>query len=346
MGIRWNSPLMQIIAVGVICFCCPGMFNALNSLGGGGQVDSKIGQNANVAIYTCFALFGLLAGAVHNKLGPKWTAFTGCIFYCIYVGSYVSYNHHKTSGFSVAAGAGLGFGAALLWTAQGAMMMAYPAEQDKAKYIAYFWTIFNSGSVVGSFIGLGLNYNASVGNLGDPIYIAFMVLMAFGTLVALSLATPASIVRDNGDKIKIQAFPTWTGEVVATLKLFLDWRMVVLIPMFLSSNWFYSYQFSTVNGPYFTPRTNSFNNIFYWGSQIFGSWTFARFLDYQGLNRRTRGVWGLAIISIMFIITWTGGIFFQKTYTENDKPFAIDFKSDSAAAIEQHDSKEKHEVEA
>ncbi|KAG0256725.1 hypothetical protein BGZ95_005428, partial [Linnemannia exigua] len=57
MGFRWTSPLAQVIAVGFICFCCPGMFNALNSLGGGGQLDSKVGQNANVALYTCFAIF-------------------------------------------------------------------------------------------------------------------------------------------------------------------------------------------------------------------------------------------------------------------------------------------------
>ncbi|KAF9313798.1 hypothetical protein BG003_004820 [Podila horticola] len=69
----------QVIAVGFICFCCPGMFNALNSLGGGGQLDSKVGQHANVALYTCFAIFGLLVGVIHNKLGPKWSIILGCV---------------------------------------------------------------------------------------------------------------------------------------------------------------------------------------------------------------------------------------------------------------------------
>ncbi|KAF9118620.1 hypothetical protein BGX30_004449 [Mortierella sp. GBA39] len=283
MGFRWNSPLAQVLAVGLICFCCPGMYNALNSLGAGGQVDSKIGQNANVALNTCFALFGLLAGAIHNKIGPKWTIFIGCSTYCLYAGSFLSYNHHKTGWFSIIAGALLGVGAAMLWTAQGAIMMAYPSEQEKGRYIGYFWATFNAGGV---------------------------------------------IVRNNGDKIRIQEFPTWTGEVIATLKLFLDWRMVVLIPMFLSSIWFYAYQFATVQG-WFSIRTQSLNNILYWGAQIVGSYGFGRVLDYQGAPRRTRGLWGLAIISVFFIITWVGGIFFQKTYTINDPAGNHDFSEGS-----------------
>ncbi|KAF8938504.1 major facilitator superfamily domain-containing protein [Dissophora ornata] len=324
---RWTSPLAQVIAVGFICFCCPGMFNALNSLGGGGQIDSKVGQNANVALYTCFAIFGLLAGAIHNKLGPKWTIFIGCSTYVLYAGSLLCYNHTRAGGFTIAAGGLLGVGAGMLWTAQGAIMMAYPREQNKGKYIGYFWAIFNAGAVLGSVIAFAINFNVTEAkSLGDTTYIVFIAIMAVGTLIALSLAPPSTVTHSNGDKIQIQKFPTWTGEIIAVMKLFLDWRMVVLIPMFLSSNWFYSYQFSTVNGFYFSTRTQSLNNIFYWFSQIGGSWSFGRVLDYQGVNRRTRALWGLTIITLCFVATWIGGIFFQKNYTINDPKGDHDFK--------------------
>ncbi|KAF9315675.1 hypothetical protein BG003_002807 [Podila horticola] len=331
MGFRWNSPLCQVIAVGFICFCCPGMFNALNSLGGGGQVDSKVGQNANVALYTCFAIFGLLSGAIHNKLGPKWTIFIGCACYMLYTGSLLCYNHTENGAFTIASGGILGIGAGMLWTAQGAMMMAYPREQDKGKFIGYFWAIFNMGAVLGSVIAFGINYNLTEAkSLGDPTYIVFLTLMGCGTLIALSLAPPTSVTHSNGDHIQIQKFPTWTGEIKAILRLFLDWRMLVLIPMFLSSNWFYSYQFSTVNGRYFSIRTQSLNNILYWASQIGGSYSFARVLDFQGVNRRTRALWGLVIITSFFIATWTGGIFFQRTYSIDEPKPNHDFKEGSS----------------
>ncbi|KAF8985204.1 hypothetical protein BGZ46_005567 [Entomortierella lignicola] len=332
MGFRWNSPLVQVLAVGVICFCCPGMFNALNSLNGGGQVDSKVGQNANVALYTCFAIFGLLSGAIHNKLGPKWTILIGCFTYVLYVGSLLCYNHTKAGAFTITAGGILGIGAGMLWTAQGAMMMSYPREKNKGKYIGYFWAIFNMGAVLGSCIAFGINYHVTdeAKSLGDATYAVFLAIMACGALIALSLAPPSTVTHSNGDHILIQKFPTWTGEIVAIMRLFLDWRMIVLIPMFLSSNWFYSYQFSTVNGRYFSIRTQSLNNILYWASQIFGSYSFARLLDYQGACRRTRASWGLAIITVCFVGTWVGGIFFQRTYTINGPKPNHDFKEGGA----------------
>ncbi|KAG0343714.1 hypothetical protein BG004_005051 [Podila humilis] len=330
MGFRWTSPLAQVIAVGFICFCCPGMFNALNSLGGGGQVDSKVGQNANVALYTCFAIFGLLSGAIHNKLGPKWTIFIGCAAYMLYVGSLLCYNHTQNGAFTIASGGILGIGAGMLWTAQGAMMMAYPREQDKGKFIGYFWAIFNMGAVLGSVIAFAINFNLTEAkSLGDATYAVFLAIMGVGTLIALSLAPPTSVTHSNGDKIQIQQFPTWSGEIKAIFRLFLDWRMLVLIPMFLSSNFFYSYQFSTVNGRYFSIRTQSLNNILYWASQIVGSYSFARVLDFQGVNRRTRAFWGLTIITAFFLATWTGGIFFQRTFNINEPKPNHDFTEGS-----------------
>ncbi|KAG0337528.1 hypothetical protein BG004_007612 [Podila humilis] len=329
MGFRWASPLAQCLAVGFICFCCPGMFNALNNIGGGG-LSSSVDQNANVAIYTCFAVVGLFAGAIHNILGPKWTMLLGGSTYFLYVGSFIHYKSYGQGALVIAAGGLLGTGAGLLWTAQGAMMMAYPREQDKGKYIGYFWGIFNSGAVLGSVIAYVINKD-DVGNddeeqeLGVVTYIAFMAIMGLGALVTLSLASPSSVTHSNGDRILIGRFPTWTGELTSVLKLFLDWRMIVLTPMFMSSNWFYSYQFSTVNGVYFNTRTQAINGILYWFSQIIGSWLFACILDYRQLNRKARSLIGLGIVSICFTATWCGGIFLQKTYSKENPPHRMDY---------------------
>jgi hypothetical protein len=35
----YASPKIQLLMVSFVCFLCPGMFNALGGLGGGGQVD-------------------------------------------------------------------------------------------------------------------------------------------------------------------------------------------------------------------------------------------------------------------------------------------------------------------
>lgn len=54
----YASPVSQLVIVAFVCFLCPGMFNALSGMGGGGQVDAYAADNANVALYSTFAVVG------------------------------------------------------------------------------------------------------------------------------------------------------------------------------------------------------------------------------------------------------------------------------------------------
>ena len=57
---------------------CPGMYNALSGLGGGGQIDAKVNDNATVALYSTFAVVAFFSGTVCNKLGVRITLTMGC----------------------------------------------------------------------------------------------------------------------------------------------------------------------------------------------------------------------------------------------------------------------------
>lgn len=145
----YASPPFQLTLVAFVCFMCPGMFNAVNGLGGGGQFDARTADNANVALYSTFSVFGFFAGTIANRLGIKSTLSLGGLGYVLYIASYLSYNHNQNEGFVVFAGAMLGICAGMLWAAQGAIMMSYPPEQSKGRYISWFWMIFNLGAVIG-----------------------------------------------------------------------------------------------------------------------------------------------------------------------------------------------------
>jgi hypothetical protein len=60
----YYNPTTQIVMLGFTLFMGPGIFNALNGLGAGGQVDSKNSANANVALYATFAVMAFFAGYV------------------------------------------------------------------------------------------------------------------------------------------------------------------------------------------------------------------------------------------------------------------------------------------
>lgn len=148
------SPETQLLLVSVVCFLCPGMFNAVNGLGGGGQVNATDVNNSNTALYSTFAVVGFFAGSIANRIGLRLCLSLGGFGYFLYVAALLSYNINQNAGFLIFSGALLGVCAGLLWCAQGAVMMSYPQEHQKGKFIAIFWVIFNLGGVIGSLVSL------------------------------------------------------------------------------------------------------------------------------------------------------------------------------------------------
>lgn len=122
-GIYYH-PVTQVVMLGFVCFMGPGMllsgffsrtllkklqglFNALNGLGGGGQVDATTSANANATLYATFAFAAFFSGyvgwwsclsnflilapsSINNKLGSRLTLLLGTTGYSLYVGAYLS----------------------------------------------------------------------------------------------------------------------------------------------------------------------------------------------------------------------------------------------------------------
>jgi len=128
------------------------MFNAINGLGGAGQVDPTASNASNSALYATFAVVGFFAGTITNTLGIRFALSFGGLGYCVYISSYLCYNHTNNFGYTVFAGVLLGCCAGILWSAQGAIMMSYPPERLKGRFISWFWIIFNLGAVIGSVV--------------------------------------------------------------------------------------------------------------------------------------------------------------------------------------------------
>lgn len=105
-------------------------------------------------MYSTFAVVGFFGGTFVNRLGVKLTLAFGGIGYGIYTISILLYTHYENDvrAFNIVAGALLGVCAAMLWTAQGTIMISYPHEHQKGHYFAWFWGIFNMGAVIGSLV--------------------------------------------------------------------------------------------------------------------------------------------------------------------------------------------------
>ncbi|KAK5170754.1 hypothetical protein LTR04_004078 [Oleoguttula sp. CCFEE 6159] len=313
----YASPPAQLVLVAFVCFLCPGMFNALGGMGGGGNVDPSAANDSNTALYSTFAVVGFFAGTFTNKLGIKVALSFGGLGYCIYVASFLSFSHNRNFGFSIFAGALLGVCAGLLWTAQGAIMMSYPSEDSKGRYVSWFWMIFNLGAVIGSLIPLGQNiHTTSDSTVSDGTYIGFIVLTALGAALALALVDARSVMRKDGSRVILMKTPTWKTEIVGLWQTFFtDPYILCLFPMFFASNWFYTYQFNDVNLAQFNTRTRALNNTLYWFSQIVGAFVFGYALDIKSVRRSMRAKIAWVTLFLITMAVWGGGYAFQKRYT-------------------------------
>ncbi|ORX98169.1 hypothetical protein K493DRAFT_300089 [Basidiobolus meristosporus CBS 931.73] len=312
---RYNSPLTQVILIGFVCFCCPGMFNCINGMGAGGQMAGATATNGNVALYCTFAVFGVFGGAVYNTVGLRLCLLFGGFCYTLYAGSLlymqkhswtidkVNYNTPGAEAFVITASAILGIGAGILWTAQG------------GRSVAIFWVIFNLGGVMGAWIPFGIEYNNPNGGSSYSTYVAFLCIMCVGAALGMMLLPPEKVIRDDGSRVQVDKFENALKEAKGILMLFMDKNMLLLTPISIASNWFYTYQFNCINGAMFDSRSNAFNNAFYWFFQMLGAMIIGSFLDSKRFSRRTRAIYGLLGVYACIMCVWGGGLGMQVQYS-------------------------------
>jgi MFS family permease len=316
----YQHPQTQIAMVGLVCFMCPGLFNALSGIGGGGQLDETTAANANVALYSTFSVMAFFAGSINNKIGSRLTLQLGSLGYGLYIAGFLVLNIHPgtkgAKGFVIASGAILGVCAGLLWTAQGSLMLAYPTEANKAKYIATFWVIFNLGGVVGAAVAFGQNFHTTAGNVSNGTYISFLVLTVLGAAIPFVMVDPRKMIRIDGSRVVVARNPSWKTEIWGLyVALKTDPMIILLFPMFFASNWFYTWQFNEYNGALFNIRTRSLDSMLYWAAQIVGSLIMAFVLDMKNVKRRTRAFVGWGVVFVMVFIVHIWGYEYQKQYT-------------------------------
>lgn len=337
----YSNAMIQIVMLAFVVFMTPGMYNALSGIGASisGPDGVKTQDNSNVALYCTFAGVGFFAGTLCNLIGPRYCLMLGGTGYLVYAGSLLSYNHNQNSGFVIFAGAYLGICAASLWAAQGSIIMSYPTEDKKGRAIMIFWVIFNLGAVIGAIIPLANNMHSNSSTVNDGTYIAFMVLMGTGSVIAYFMLPKEKVWRDNGTRVVVKDYPNWKTEIFGSFRLLIkEPKIFLLFPMFFASNWFYTYQFNDFNAGRFNIRTRSLNSLLYWLFQMLGAVIMGTILDLNMFRRSVRAKIGWTFLFCIAFAIWGGGYKFQTGFTRADvKPDAegvykltpMDFKDSS-----------------
>lgn len=70
-----------------------------------------------------------------------------------------------------------------------------------------------------------------------------MILTGMGAVIPLLMADPEKMVRTDGTKVTTPRQPSWKAEIYGLyIALCTDPLIVLLFPMFLASNWFYTWR--------------------------------------------------------------------------------------------------------
>ncbi|KAJ7126067.1 major facilitator superfamily domain-containing protein [Mycena epipterygia] len=309
---RLNSPLVQNYIGGVVLALTPGIFTALGALGsGGGRASSThLSSIVNSTLYAIYTVSGWCAALLINTIGPRWTLTMGAVGYPVYVAAFWYFDATGHQWFAILAGVILGFSAGWLWSTSGYLGIAYSTEAERGKYIAIQGVITGIGATIGSIVGFGLSANStSSDGVPTSVYAIFLSLMCCGSVVsALFIINPANIVRNDGTKIAMftnRETTTLAQEIKGILDMGKDWRLMLLVPVMFATELPIGMQ-PSVNAYAFNLRTRTLLGVLYSFAQIPGVLIFVPILDNKKMKRRTRGLCGLAALSLLVLGGWCG----------------------------------------
>ena len=150
----YRTTLFQIVIVGLVAFCEPGIWTALNNLGAGGNAkvslferrgmkkDQKANLNlsqpylnnaANALTYGLMSVGCFIAGGVSNKLTAKWTLFIGAAACTPYAAGLYCNNRYGNEWFLLLGAGFCGIGASLLWASEAAIAVGYPEAEKRGR---------------------------------------------------------------------------------------------------------------------------------------------------------------------------------------------------------------------
>lgn len=278
----------SVIIVGLISFTQPGIWNALNYTGAGGQQEPYLVNAANsltfgLMVFGC-PLFSVLA----NKFGLKRVLILGTLGYAPYSASLYVNNRYGTEWFVILGGVTCGVAASALWASEGAIALGYPTVADRGKFTGIWLGLRELGQLIGSSIQLSLNVKADQrGKVGYSTYLILIALQCLGLPLAFLVSSPQKVIRGDGTRLPD---PT-TGKSVRRefgklFRLLKTKRVYLLIPILVGFNWNNSYQ-SIYMTNYFSVRSRALGSlmagIMATIANIFWGW----FLDLKCFSRPT-----------------------------------------------------------
>ncbi|CAG8122002.1 unnamed protein product [Penicillium salamii] len=297
----YRSTFFNAFILGLCNFLAPGIWGAMNSLGGGGEEKPYLVNAANALTFGLMVVSCFLSSVIVRFIGIKWTLIVGTMGYAPYAaGLYV--NNRFGNEWLVLLGAALcGISAGIFWMAEAAIALSYPEPYNQGRFLG-FWLGFRvGGQILGGAINLGINADRSTsGSVSYTVYIIFIALQALGPFAGLLLSSPSKVQRKDGIPVRLEVTNSIGYELKATAKLWISRKFLLIIPFICQAVYTEAVMFS-YEGLWFSVRARALGSFLSGVIALIIGNLLGAFLDSKRISLEKR-----ARYAFFFVVGWQG----------------------------------------
>jgi MFS family permease len=331
--VHWyRSTIFQVLVVGGVFFCAPGMYNALSALGAGGLATPWYANATAAAGYAFMALMCLTGGIIVSKIGVNAALLISSTGDIIYAGSLYLNSKNGTQWFLMFGSIISGMTDGLMYTIEGPVITSYPEPDRRGRMLGLWVFMRNTAPVIGGAIIFGLNNQIdSSGGVSLKTYLVIIGIMCAGPFISLLLSHPEKVQRKDGVKIVFRK-TGWAQTFSEWWKIVCSPDILLLCPLFFTS-WFYGSYIGTLQTEFMNVRTRALCAFVIPFGAITGGFMIGYFLDNKRLSIKQRARWsfvGLMVLNLALwvwtavvtkqledeqpVIDWTSGRIFASTF--------------------------------
>ncbi|KAL2843425.1 hypothetical protein BJX68DRAFT_257458 [Aspergillus pseudodeflectus] len=305
--VKWyRSTFYNALILGMCNFLAPGIWGAMNSLGGGGAAEPYVVNTANALTFCLMVLSCFFGSVVVRFIGIKWTLIIGTMGYAPYAAGIYTQVRYDSNWLTLFGAALCGLSAGIFWMAESAIALAYPEPENQGKFLGFWLSFRVGGQIVGGAINLGVNINRSTaGSVSYVVYYIFIALQALGPFCGLLLSPPAKVQRTDGVPVKLAIVHDTWYEIKAMARLLVSRNFLLITPLIWQAT-FAEAVFFTYNSMWFSVRARALGSFVSGIMAIIAGNLLGAFLDSKiALKLRSRA--GFAVILALQGAWWLWG---------------------------------------
>lgn len=290
LEVKWfHSTFYNALILGICNFLAPGIWGAMNSLGGGGDEKPYLVNAANALTFCLMVLSCFFGTVIVKYIGIKWTFILGTVGYAPFAAGLYTHNRYGTDWLVLFGAALCGLSAGIFWMAEAAIALAYPEPYNQGRFLGFWLSFRVSGQILGGAVNLGINAKDShAGKVSYTVFELFIALQALAPFVGLLLSPPKKVQRTDGLPVRLRIFEqSWTAELKEVVKLFISRDFLLIVPLICQAVYSEAVMF-TYQGLWFSVRARALGSFLSGIVALIGGNLLGAYLDTRKISLKTR----------------------------------------------------------